>query len=114
MSIPEQIVQAIDAAADRLIDMSRQVHDHPELRFQEHFAAKTLTETLEGFGLTAQKPIGDLETAFGAEFGRQEQPKVAILAEYDALANGHACGHNLIAGGALGWLQRPVRRDPDL
>jgi amidohydrolase len=101
MSIPEQIVQAIDAAADRLIDMSRQIHDHPELRFQEHFAAKTLTETLEGFGLTAQKPIGDLETAFGAEFGRQEQPKVAILAEYDALPNGHACGHNLIAGGAL-------------
>jgi amidohydrolase len=101
MSMPEQIVQAIDATVDRLIDMSRQIHDHPELRFQEHFAAKTLTEALEGFGLTAQKPIADLETAFGAEFGRQEQPKVAILAEYDALPNGHACGHNLIAGGAL-------------
>jgi metal-dependent amidase/aminoacylase/carboxypeptidase family protein len=101
MSIPEQIVRAIDAAADRLIDMSRQVHDHPELRFQEHFAAKTLTETLAGFGLPAHKHIGDLETAFGAQFGRQERPKVAILAEYDALPNGHACGHNLIAGGAL-------------
>ncbi len=101
MSIPEQIVQAIDAAAERLIDMSRQIHDHPELRFEEHFAAKTLTATMEGFGITAQKHIGDLETAFLAEFGRQEQPKVAILAEYDALPNGHACGHNLIAGAAL-------------
>ena len=56
MSIPEQIVQAIDAAANRLIGMSRQIHDHPELRFQEHFAAKTLTETLEAFGLPPKSP----------------------------------------------------------
>ena len=102
MSIPEQIVRAIDAAADRLMDVSRRIHGHPELRFQEHFAAKTLTEALEGFGITAQRHIADLETAFGAEFGRQKHPKVAILAEYDALPNGHACGHNLIAGAALG------------
>ncbi len=28
-------------------------------------------------------------------------PDVAILAEYDALPNGHSCGHNLIAAAAL-------------
>jgi amidohydrolase len=102
MSIQDQILHAIDAAAERVIEVSRQIHDHPELRFQEHFAATTLTDALEAFGIAAQKPTGGLETAFRAEFGREAKPKVAILAEYDALPNGHACGHNLIAGAALG------------
>jgi len=101
MSLPGRILQAIDAAAEHLIDVSRRIHDQPELRFEEHFAVKTLTEALSGFGLHAQTPIGGLETAFRAEFGGGGGPKVAILAEYDALPNGHACGHNLIAGAAL-------------
>lgn len=102
MSIPEQIFHAIDTAAEQLIDISRQIHDTPELRFEERFAAQTLTQALAGFNIPAQQPVGGLETAFRAEFGRREGPKVAILAEYDALPNGHACGHNLIAGAALG------------
>jgi amidohydrolase len=102
MSIQDQILHAIDAAAERVIEVSRQIHDHPELRFQEHFAANTLTGALEAFEIAAQKPTGGLETAFRAEFGHEARPKVAILAEYDALPNGHACGHNLIAGAALG------------
>ncbi len=102
MSVQDQILHAIDAAADRVIEASRQIHDHPELRFQEHFAAKTLTGALEASGIASQHPTGGLETAFRAEFGGKARPKVAILAEYDALPNGHACGHNLIAGAALG------------
>jgi amidohydrolase len=102
MSLPNRILQAIDAAAERLIDVSRRIHDQPELRFEEHFAVKTLTAALSSFGLQAEKPVGGLETAFRAEFGPGGGPKVAILAEYDALPNGHACGHNLIAGAALG------------
>jgi metal-dependent amidase/aminoacylase/carboxypeptidase family protein len=102
MSTQEQILQAIDAAAERLIEVSRQIHDAPELRFEERFAAKLLTETLASFGLTPEQPVGGLDTAFRAEFGRRQTPKMAILAEYDALPNGHACGHNLIAGAALG------------
>ena len=102
MSIRQQILAAIDGAAERVVEVSRQIHAHPELRFQEHFAATTLAGALEAFGITTQKPIGSLETAFRAEIGRGAKPKVAILAEYDALPNGHACGHNLIAGAALG------------
>jgi amidohydrolase len=102
MSIPAQILHAIDNAAERLIDVSRQIHDTPELRFEEHFAAQTLTQALTAFELKAQRPVGGLETAFRAEFGGKARPKIAILAEYDALPNGHACGHNLIAGAALG------------
>ncbi len=102
MSIQDQILQAIDEAADHLIDVSRQIHDMPELRFEEYFAVKTLTEALTHYGIAPEYPIGGLDTAFRAEFGGAAAPTVAILAEYDALPNGHACGHNLIAGAALG------------
>jgi amidohydrolase len=102
MSIQQQIIRSIDAAAEQIIGVSRQIHAHPELRFQEHFAAQTLTGALKAFGVAVQQPSGGLDTAFRAQFGREAGAKVAILAEYDALPNGHACGHNLIAGAALG------------
>ena len=54
MSIQEQILRAIDAAADRLIEVNRAIHRHPELRFQEQFAVKTLTGALETLGVPTQ------------------------------------------------------------
>jgi amidohydrolase len=101
MPVQDEILHAIDAAAERVIEVSRKIHAHPELRFEEHFAVKTLGDALEAFGIASRHPSGGLDTALRAEFGREAKPKVAILAEYDALPNGHACGHNLIAGAAL-------------
>ena len=50
-----------------------------------------------------ERGLGGLPTAFRARAGDGTGPKIAILAEYDALPEiGHACGHNLIAAGALG------------
>jgi amidohydrolase len=44
-----------------------------------------------------------MPTALRARAGTAGGPRVAILAEYDALPEiGHACGHNLIAAGAVG------------
>jgi len=49
-----------------------------------------------------ERGICELPTAFRGSYGRGK-PAIAILAEYDALPNlGHACGHNLIAAGAVG------------
>ncbi len=47
---------------------------------------------------------GGLKTAFVArKRGRAGGPRVALLAEYDALPGiGHACGHNLIGAAAAG------------
>jgi len=47
--------------------------------------------------------VGGLPTSFRAHTGRPGGPRLAILAEYDALPEiGHACGHNLIGVGAVG------------
>ncbi|NUP07531.1 MAG: M20 family metallopeptidase [Polyangiaceae bacterium] len=86
-----------------LSDIARKIHAHPELRFEEHRACAWLTEAVERAGGTVERGLGGMSTAFRARIGKGSGPRVAVLAEYDALPQiGHACGHNLIATGALG------------
>jgi amidohydrolase len=102
--------KALDLCVDELgadlSALSRRIHAHPELCFEERQASAWLGECLERElgtqGARVERGVGGLETAFRARVGRGA-PRVAILAEYDALPEiGHACGHNLIAGSAVG------------
>lgn len=86
----------------RLTHLSHDIHDHPEILFEEHRAATLLADELDEHGFTVERGVAGLDTAFVATYGSGE-PVVGILAEYDALPKiGHACGHNLIATWALG------------
>jgi amidohydrolase len=100
MDAHAEISRAIDNYRDKVVAISHEIHEHPELKFEEHFAADLLSRAAKELGLEVERGVGGLKTAFRAEFGA-EGPTVAILAEYDALPNGHSCGHNLIAGAAL-------------
>jgi amidohydrolase len=92
----------IDRWADRLIDASHQIHAHPELNFEEHFAHDLLTAILVDAGLAPTRHAFGTATGFAAEAGSQGVT-VGVLAEYDALPGiGHACGHNIIGTAALG------------
>jgi amidohydrolase len=80
-----------------LLRLSREIHDDPEIAYQEHRAAARIAELLGRHGHAVQMGIGGLETAFRARVG-PPGPSIALLAEYDALKGvGHGCGHNLIA-----------------
>lgn len=99
----ERMLGAVDAAADELISISRDIHARPELAFEERYASERLTAAMADHGMIVTRGAYGLDTAFEAEFGSGDGPCVALLAEYDALPGiGHACGHNLIATAALG------------
>jgi amidohydrolase len=103
MSIRSAILAAIEHRAGDLAELARCIHAHPELCMEEHQAAAWLTEAVEAAGVPVERGVGGLATAFRARIGRPSGPRVAILAEYDALPEiGHACGHNLIGTGAVG------------
>ena len=89
--------------SQELSALSRRIHAHPELCVEERQAASWLGDCLEReLGTRIERGVGGLETAFRARVGKSG-PRIAILAEYDALPEiGHACGHNLIAGSAVG------------
>ena len=78
--------------------LSRDIHGHPELAYQERHALAAIATFLERHGHQVERGIGGLETAFRARVGPKGGPAIALLAEYDALPDvGHGCGHNLIA-----------------
>jgi amidohydrolase len=95
-----EICRAIDAYQEKMVSLSHEIHEHPELKFREHFACDLLARAIRELGLEVQTGVGGLDTSFRTIFGNPGAT-IAILAEYDALPNGHSCGHNLIAGAAL-------------
>ena len=103
--LSETTAQAIEAARPELVEVALDIHAHPELNYQEQYAAELLSGTLERHGFQIERGVGGVETAFTATLpgGGGDGPTVAILAEYDALPEiGHGCGHNLIAMAAIG------------
>ena len=95
-------LEAVEAIRPELIQLSKKIHQHPEVKFEEHKASRWLSEAAEDAGFRVERPIAGLETAFRASYGK-DGPTVAFLAEYDALPKlGHACGHNLIGPASLG------------
>ena len=96
---------AIEAARQELFDLSKDVHAHPELNYQEYYSSSALAGFLERRNLQVERGVGGVETAFRAIIpgGAGDGPTIAVLAEYDALPEiGHGCGHNLIAMAAMG------------
>ena len=81
-----------------LVGLSRDIHAHPELAYQERHALGAMNAFLERHGHRVERGIGGLDTAFRTRVGPKDGPAIALLAEYDALPDvGHGCGHNLIA-----------------
>ena len=101
-ALKQAMCARIDAVADTLIELSHDIHEHPELAFQEHHAHRVLTDALEREGIDVRRQAFEMETAFDAIVG-DEGPTIAVCLEYDALPGvGHACGHNIIATAGLG------------
>jgi amidohydrolase len=97
------VIAEIDRLAPLLVEISRDIHAHPELNYEETHAHDVLTDALgAGFSSVTRSAFG-VDTAFHTSTGDTNGPRVAIVLEYDALPEiGHACGHNVIAAAGLG------------
>ncbi len=102
MTSKDALRAAVERHATTLVELSHQLHEHPETAFEERQACAWVSEPLEQAGFAIDRNIGTLETAFKATYGSGSL-NIAICAEYDALPRlGHACGHNIIAAAAVG------------
>ena len=104
--IPQQLKETarrrVDEATGELVELSHRIHAAPELAFEEHRASAWTADALERAGLSVERGVCDLPTAFGATAGSGPLT-LGICCEYDALPGvGHACGHNVIAAAAVG------------
>ena len=84
-ALKNAIAAAIDRLGDDLEKLSRKIHDHPDLCYQEVKAAGWLTEFLAAQGFKVERGVAGVETAFRATIETGEGPTIAIMCEYDAL-----------------------------
>ncbi|MFE2015054.1 amidohydrolase [Streptomyces sp. NPDC059491] len=86
---------ALTGHQDTVVGLSHALHADPELAYEEHRAARRITDLVERAGFDVTREAYGLPTAFRATAGTGDLV-VAICAEYDALPGiGHACGHNV-------------------
>jgi amidohydrolase len=97
-------IDEIERYDNQLIKISDAIHQNPEVGLEEHYACQLLTSHAEELGFEVDTGVAGMETAFVARYeGEKSGPRIAFLAEYDALSDlGHGCGHNIIAASAIG------------
>ncbi|KAG5641428.1 hypothetical protein DXG03_005244 [Asterophora parasitica] len=98
------IEDKLDELDATLRELSKKLHDNPELAFNETYAAKILTDFMKEHGFRVELGYGGMGTGWRAEYTVGKGGRVlGVNSEMDALPGiGHACGHNLIAIVGLG------------
>ncbi|HEY4611593.1 MAG TPA: amidohydrolase [Bacteroidota bacterium] len=101
----------VDANADALKRINKNIWTYAETGLQEFKSSKELSDFLEANGFAVEKSVAGMPTAFVASYGRGK-PIIGILAEFDALPGlsqdaaperkeragvgaGHGCGHSV-------------------
>ncbi|WP_439106840.1 amidohydrolase [Congregibacter sp.] len=117
-ALKAQIISSVDRQAGSLTALSDEIWGHAEIAFKETQSAAALIKHAEEHGFRVETGIGEIPTAFVAEFG-SGKPVIGIMGEFDALpglsqasvptrsplvegAPGHGCGHNVFGAASLG------------
>ena len=116
--LKDRVKSNIEEQYEALTRLSDKIWSYEEIAFQETQSAEALKAYARANGFRITENIGDMPTAFTAEFG-EGQPVIGILGEFDALPGlsqatvptkqalneggaGHGCGHNLFGTASLG------------
>lgn len=102
MYCKEKVRTTIEKHREEIMKLCKYIFENPEMGFKEYKASAALKTFLENHDFTVEMGVAGLETAFRAEKkGKDKGITVGFLCEYDALPNGHSCGHNIIAASAV-------------
>ena len=107
------LMEWIESNQKTFTDLSDAVWSFAEIGYQEVQSSQLLIQALEEAGFSVEKGVAGIPTAFVASYGKNADPVIGILGEFDALpglsqdcvpyrkplvqgATGHGCGHNLL------------------
>ena len=120
MNLEQQIANILtDPLVEEIITIRRQIHQYPELSFQEHKTSKTIRGLLDKWGIDYTFP--HVETGIVARIvGAAPGKRIALRSDMDALPitenSGlsfssrnkgvmHACGHDMHMASLLGTIR---------
>ena len=82
----ERITKTVGELQPELKELTLNIHSNPELGNQEYKAYEWQLELLRKYGFEITEHFCDIPTAYKAVYkGKKSGPKIAMLAEYDAL-----------------------------
>lgn len=97
------IEKTIELYREKILELSKYIYDNPEIGLQEFKCSKKIIQMLKEECFEVQCNFEEMPTAFVGRKMKGNGPKIAFIAEYDALPEiGNACGHNLIAAMSFG------------
>jgi len=117
--LKNQVIESVENHSDDLTNLSDAIWGFAEIAFTENQSATALADFAELHGFTVTRGVGEIPTAFTAEYSSGDGPIIGIMGEFDALpglsqetvpfksplvesAPGHGCGHNLFGVASLG------------
>src|SRR5699024_6431050 len=85
-STQDEIFEWLDERQPRFVGIADEIWANPQVALTETKACQIQSDDLERDGFTITKNVGDLPTAFMAEWSQGEGgPVIGFLGEYDAL-----------------------------
>jgi amidohydrolase len=110
----QAVLAGVDAQADQLVELRRDLHAHPELSWAEERTTSLIAKRLDELGLV---PTPLPRNGLTVDIGTNAGPLIALRADLDALpvddrtddpwastvqGVAHACGHDLHASALIG------------
>ena len=80
----KKVIQSVEKHSKDLINLSDKIWSYAEIAFKENQSAEALATFAEQNGFNVTRGVGEIPTAFTAEFGSGE-PIIGIMGEFDAL-----------------------------
>ena len=113
----KKVINFIEGNSSELSGLSDDIWEYAEIAFKENQSSEALASYAESQGFTVTRGVGEIPTAFIAEYG-SGTPIIGIMGEFDALPGlsqetvpykepliegepGHGCGHNLFGVASL-------------